>query len=137
MEPDSQKPRQQAAASCLKIRLAWWFGLYFAAQVPLALYIRHFWDLRVIHIIALTPYFPIGLGWMISSHVVYNLPARFQGSFTQFCDTYLPYLIYLTHFGTSLLVRSKRVFYFLMLALIVILVLSLSSCASEIPISDN
>ncbi len=134
METEPKKVKQPDEPS-VGIRLVWWFGVYFGAQVPLLLYINHFWNFKVIGIIAMIRAFPFGLGHMISTHLTYDLPAKYQGVCSQFCNGYLPYLIYLAHLGVSLAVRSKRVFYLLMLALAVILALNLSSCVSDIPTS--
>jgi predicted small secreted protein len=98
-------------------RLLWWFGIYFAAQLPLIFFIPFFWA------------FPLGL----ATYILFMFPSieshpRSHPFAIELVYT-LAYTFYLWHLILSLAVRSKRTFVVLMIILIIVVCLNLSSCS--------
>lgn len=112
-EPDKVQYGPRRLEPPAKIRTAWWFGIYFAAQLPL------------ISMIAAFYLFPIGLSRAF-------VPASAGGDNKSLMWLFLlgPYVIYLAHFIATLTVRSKKFFQILMVMLIVLVVLNLVGCES-------
>ena len=90
-------------------RILWWFGIYFAAQLPLIKYIAGFY------------LFPFGLAvyyrFLISSGDGQN-----QGWML------FPYALYVIHLVLSLCWPNPKAFRILMIILVVIVVLNLVGC---------
>jgi hypothetical protein len=88
------------------VRLLWWFGIYVAAQLPLAFSSSPFWA------------FPAGLAVLLLSSTAPSL------------NSLLPigYVSYFVHLILSLTVRSKNFFRILMVILLVMVSLNLWSC---------
>jgi hypothetical protein len=105
--PDDQIPKSSRAPALGK-RLAWWFGIYIVAQLPLIFSGVPFWA------------FPMGLAALfllgLSGPDFSNWLAPFG------------YTLYVCHLALSLIVKSKRVFLFLMIILIIMVSLNLYSC---------
>jgi hypothetical protein len=97
------------------MRLFCWFGIYFGAQLPFVLFIYLFWA------------FPIGLGTFVLSIVpgLETLPLAKVIAYA------LAYAFYLCHFILSLVTLSKRVFFVLMVILIIVVCLNFSGCGSD------
>lgn len=121
-EPDSSGGRAPASRfePSRKIRLAWWFGVYFAAQVPLMP------PSQWIQAIRFLPLYPTGFGyaWLKNSS---DLTLR-MGPLFLLCLA-IPYLVYLLHLGLVLLLPGKRAFMMLMAILIVVVTLNTVSCS--------
>jgi hypothetical protein len=97
----------------LEVRLRWWFGIYFVAQLPLVLYV------------AFEPLFPMGLlGLWLSPK---DLNIYFQTILLY------SYAFYIAHLILSLSLPSKRAFRILMVILIAAVLLNLAGCMTMVP----
>ena len=113
MEPEANKLDQRYQPSP-GIRLLWWFGIYFAAQLPLVTMAPAFWM------------FPVGLSFYLAPLV----PTAYADSSKELIPD-LGYIFYALHLALSLIFPSRRVFLILMLILTVAVVANLAGCASE------
>jgi hypothetical protein len=111
----SDKASPSNYAPSVPIRLLCWFGIYFVAQLPLIYFAFAFWMFPL----GLASYiFPL-LGWLGSLQLEKEIAAT------------LAYTFYLWHLILSLAVRSKKIFWFLMIVLIIVVCLNFSSCSND------
>jgi len=113
MVSEQGKPQEEKPAPSLTVRLAWWFGIYFAGQLPLIYYI------------GAICFFPVGLGLYLD----YFLPAEPEKGPSSFV-IFLPYAFYVVHLLFTTFVQSKNAFRILMTILIIIVVLNSVGCAT-------
>jgi hypothetical protein len=106
-------PRDKVAPSAT-VRLAWWFGIYFAAQLPLVTCIAGFY------------LFPLGLARLVVSA---GGSGSMPGGIMLFLVV-LPYLFYIVHFLVAMNTRSKATFQILMVVLLVVVIFNLVGCES-------
>ena len=99
----------------LGVRLFCWFGIYFGAQLPLILFILFFWA------------FPIGL----ATYVLSMFPGLEALPLAKVIAYALAYAFYLGHVILSLVVRSKHIFFLLMIILIIVVCLNFSGCGAD------
>ena len=117
------------------IRLLLWFGIYFAAQLPLIP-----WGCKIDW--HLWPLYPMTMEWSFVSLVTWlmpHMPNNSDGSITstrQAIETCIwtvgeifPWATYVVHLICTLCVRKRRSFLILMWILIVIVALNFASCA--------
>jgi hypothetical protein len=117
------------------IRLLWWFGIYFAAQLPLIP-----WALKMDW--RLWPLFPMAMEWGFVCFVgalMPHMPNNPDGSITSTRQAIenciwtvaiiFPWATYISHFVCTLRVRKRRSFLILMWILGGILISNLASCA--------
>ena len=105
----SDKKQLKPYAPSVGVRLLWWFGIYFGAQLPF--YIR-------------APGLIIWIGKFPEGALAPFVPSDFVSDPGGILGT-LGYAVYLGHFILNLVVRTKRVFFLLMIILILLLCLTL------------
>jgi hypothetical protein len=116
------------------IRLLWWFGIYFAAQLPLIPWGYHLnWHLW--------PLFPMAMEWGFIGLVSWLVPRSVfeaggnqnTAQILQICIWWvaiiLPWATYVTHLIWTLCIRTRRSFLILIWILIGIVLLNIASCA--------
>ena len=113
-EPDSLRHSPETLDPPRRTRAAWWFGIYFVAQIPLISLIAGFY------------LFPIGLFRPLFP------PDGGDNAPSAFLVIVGPYVVYLMHLIASLNVRSRNIFQLLMVVLIVLVVLNLVGCESMV-----
>ena len=114
-EPDTVQDSPRKLDPPVKIRAALWFGIYFAAQLPLISMTAGFY------------LFPTGLFKVLIPVGTNGISG--PGPLFWFV-LFGPYVIYLVHLIATLNVRSKAVFQILLVVLIVLVVLNLAGCES-------
>ena len=111
---DWDKDLESSRSPSLRVRLIWWFGVYFAAQLPLIMFLPF------------EPMFPLGL-------LALWLPGKdFNGGLFE------PILVssygfYIVHLILSLSLPSKMAFRILTIILIIAVVLNLAGCMTMVP----
>jgi hypothetical protein len=115
METEPQKPREELPAPSRNVRLAWWFGIYLAGQVPLII-------LGLIHqapgLILVPFFFPWELGGIFAL-VQFVLPESVTIAVSPLFFI-LPYAFYLGHLVATLRAHTRRRFDFLLLVLVIV-----------------
>lgn len=106
------KIRRESYEPPLTLRVAGWLALYGVAQLPLFAYASAFL------------LFPLGLPVFFSKLFAVEQP----GPWASHLGVGLAYGFYLMHLAYSLLVREKKIFWWLMVLLIVALALNTTGC---------
>jgi hypothetical protein len=112
MDPEPEKPSQEEPTR--PVRLAWWFGIYFLAQLPLIKLIGGFY------------LYPMGL----ATFFLQGMPENQRSSMAFL--VFVPYGIYLAHLIASLWARKAGTFIILMIVLIVLVTMNTAGCSSTL-----
>jgi hypothetical protein len=117
METESKKPREEKPAPSLVVRLAWWFGIYMAGQIPLMIHgLAH-------GIFFLIPFiFPLALGDVLAPFV--NLLPEFLGKVMIVTSFFAGFAFYGWHLYATLKVTSCRRFDFLLIVLVIVVLVN-------------
>jgi len=130
METEPEKPREKTSAPSRKVRLAWWFGIYMAGQVPLII-----WGLfhRAPGLLFVPFIFPWELGCILAPLLsIWPMALEpVKGGLLFFSG----YVFYAGHLYETLKAPTRRRFDFLLLVLVIVVLVNqwiLASMAGSI-----
>ena len=104
-----------------RARLAWWFGIYFAAQLPLVFLLP--WNPRF------PLFFPIGLGLPFNIGQIDYVKVWYPDRFTVF---FLCYVLYFAHLAFTYYAPTHRTFKRLIISLTIIVLFTLFGSYMEL-----
>ena len=126
----NDRTAESLSTPSIRTRLLCWFGIYFAAQLPLIP-----WALNINW--QAWPLFPMAMEWGLIGLISWLVPrSLFDAGGNQplencvwWVAAIFPWVTYIAHLICTLCVRKRRSFLILMWILIGIVLLNLASCA--------
>jgi hypothetical protein len=123
MGTEPEKPQKETPAPGTAVRLAWWFGIYIAAQIPLVVYAFDQQGIDAIGYALFEPfYFPLILGFILAPFA--NLLPDSYATFTGPCLMIAGYAFYLWHLIQTIKAKNRCRFDLLLLLLVAVVFLN-------------